>query len=88
MNIIGDKEYKCLRICTTYIETGRPIRNLARHYKCSKSTIGKYLKDYAQDLIPSDMYQQVRNRAKQNKLEVYMLGCSENRYSEQYGSMD
>ena len=88
MTIQGDKEYKCIRICTTYVETGRTVRSLARLYKCSKSTLHNYLCKYAQDLVPYDLFKQVRKRAKQNMAEVYELGCSENRWSDQYGSMD
>lgn len=88
MTIQGDKEYKCLRICTTYVETGRTVRSLAAYYKCSKSTIHNYLMKYAQDNVSYDLYSQVRKRAKQNLAEVYELGCSENRYSDAYGSMD
>ena len=86
--IDGSKEYICERICKTYIETGRTIRSLAEYYGISKSMVGKYLKDYAQDLVPHDLYRKVRARAKQNMSEVYELGCSENRYSDEHGSMD
>ena len=88
MNINGSKEYICERICKTYIETGRTVRSLAKHYDCGKSTIGNYLFKYAKDLVSSDLYRQVRNRAKWNMQEKYELGQSENRYSDCYGSMD
>lgn len=84
----GSKEYICERICTTYVETGRTVRSLAKLYKCSKSTIHNYLHNYALDCVSYDLYRQVQARAKQNLLEVYELGCSENRNSDQYGSMD
>lgn len=88
MTIQGGMEYKCIRICTTYVETGRTVRSLAEYYKCSKSTIHNYLMKYARNFVPYDLFQKVRKRAEQNMLEVYMLGQSENRYSDEYGSMD
>lgn len=87
MNIKGSREYICERICTTYVETGRTVRSLARHYGTSKSTIGYWLKR-ARDLVSYDLYQAVKWRARQNRQEVYELGQSENRYSDSYGSMD
>ena len=88
MNIKGDKEYKCIRICTTYIETGRTIRSLAKLYNCSKTTIHRYLNEYARKLVPYDLYQSVLRRSVENMYERYNLGCSENRYSDELGSMD
>jgi len=88
MNISGSKEYICERICKTYIETGRTVRSLALHYDCGKSTIGNYLFKYAKDLVSSDLYKQVRYRAKGNMEETYYFGASINRYSDEYGSMD
>jgi hypothetical protein len=84
----GSKEYICERICRTYIETGRTVRSLAGLYGCSKSTIHNYLSKYASDCVSYGLNRAVRSRAKQNKLEVYEFGQSENRYSDQYGSMD
>lgn len=84
----GSKEYICERICRTYIETGRTIRSLAKMYGCSKSTIHNYLSNYASDCVNYDLYMAVQRRAKQNMQEVYEFGQSENRYSDQYGSMD
>lgn len=84
----GSKEYICERICTCYVETGRTIRSLAKFYKCSKTTIHNYLHKYAADCVNYDLYQAVKRRAKQNMQEVYELGCSENRNSDAYGSMD
>ena len=88
MNIVGDREYICIRICTAYIETGRTVRSLAKMYECSKSTIHNYLYQYAKDYVNYDMYQSVRARAKQNMLEVYHLGQSENRFSDMHSSLD
>ena len=88
MNINGDKSYICERICRTYIETSRTVRSLAKHYGCSKSTIHNYLTKYASDLVDYSLLQKVRNTARQNMMEVYLYGQSENRYSDQYGSMD
>ena len=88
MTIQGDKEYKCIRICTTYVEKGRTVRSLANVYRCRKSTSGNCLNKYAQDNVPYELFKQVRERAKQNMLEVYELGCSENRLSDAHGSMD
>ena len=88
MNIIGDKAYKCLRICTAYVETGRTIRSLAKQYNCSKTTIGRYLHDYAADLVDYSLYQSVKSRAKQNMKEVYYCGRSENAYSDELSSLD
>ena len=84
----GSKEYICERICRTYVETGRTVRSLALQYKCSKSTIHNYLSMYAKDYLDYDLYKRVRRRATQNRREVYEFGQSENRYSEEYGSMD
>lgn len=88
MNITGSKEYICERICRTYVETGRTCRSLAKLYGCSKSTIGNYLFKYSSDLVPYELYNRVRKRARQNMKEVYYFGCSENRYSDEHGSMD
>lgn len=84
----GSKDYICERICKTYIETGRTIRSLAKFYGCSKSTINNYLNKYARDCVNYDLYSSVKFRANQNMQEVYRLGQSENRYSDQHGSMD
>lgn len=84
----GSKTYVVERICRTYIETGRTVRSLARLYNCSKSSIGRYIKDYAEDNVDRDLYRQVRRRADLNKQEVYEFGCSENRNSDMLGSMD
>ena len=88
MNITGSKEYICERICRTYVETGRTCRSLAKHYGCGKSTIGNYLFRYSADLVPYELRKAVLERARQNKLEFYELGRSENCYSDEYGSMD
>lgn len=84
----SNKEYLCERICRMYIETGRTIRSLATYFHMSKSDVGRYLKNYSSDLVSYDLKSQVEKRAKQNMLEVYQLGCSENRYSDQLGSME
>ena len=84
----GSKEYICERICRAYTETGRTVRSLANLYGCSKSTIHNYLSKYASDCVNYDLNRAVRNRAKQNLQEVYEFGQSENRYSDQNGSMD
>lgn len=84
----GSKEYICERICRTYVETGRTVRSLASFYGCSKSTISNYLFRYAADCVPYELYQAVKRRAKQNMQETYYLGQSENRYSDECGSMD
>lgn len=86
--IKGSMQYKCERICRTYIETGRTMRSLAQQYKCDVHTIYRYLTDYAINYIDYDLYRQVRERAKQNMKEVYYFGQSENRYSDELGSMD
>ena len=88
MKISGSKQYKCLRICTTYISTGRTMQSLADQYKCSKSTIWRYLREYAYEIVDYDMYKAVEDRIKQNKREVYEWGQSINRYSSQLGDMD
>lgn len=84
----GSKAYIVERICRTYVETGRTVRSLARLYNCSKTSIERYINEYAQDTIDRDLYCQVRRRAIQNKQEVYEFGCSENRNSDMLGSMD
>lgn len=86
--IKGSMLYKCERIATTYIETGRTMRSLASQYKCDVHTIHRYLHDYAMKYLSYDVYQQIKARAKQNMQEVYYLGQSENRYSDELGSMD
>lgn len=86
--ISGSMQYKCERICMTYIETGRTIRSLANLYKCSKSTIHNYLFKWAKKYVSYDLYQQVRQRAKQNMQETYYFGKSENSESSAVGSMD
>lgn len=84
----SNKQHLCERICKMYVETGRPIRSLASYFEMSKSSIGRYLKDKASDLVSYDLYNKVMNRAKQNMLEVYELGQSENRYSDAISSME
>lgn len=84
----GSLDYICERIATAYVETGRTMRSLAAEYKCSPATICNYLNKYASNHLSYDLYQRVRNRAKWNMQETYMLGQSENRYSDQLGSMD
>ena len=84
----GSKEYICERICTTYVETGRTIRSLAKLYGCSKSSIGRYINDYARDIVNYDLYDSVKRRAKQNMEEVYQFGQSENKNSDMLGSLD
>lgn len=84
----SNKEYLCERICRMYVETGRTVRSLAQHFHMSKSQVGRYLKNYSSDLIPYDLKQQVESRARQNMIETYQLGCSENRWSDQLGSME
>lgn len=86
--IKGSMQYKCERICTTYIETGRTIRSLAKSYKCSKTTLHNYLSKWAEKYVSYDLYQQVRQRAALNMKETYMFGRSENYDSSQLGSMD
>lgn len=84
----GSMESICERIATTYIETGRTMRSLAKLYKCSSTTICRYLNEYASDHLNYDLYRAVRYRAKLNREEVYEYGQSENRYSDQVGSLD
>lgn len=84
----GSLDAICERIATAYIETGRTMRSLASDYKCSPSTICNYLNKYAADHLPYSMNRQIRNRAKWNMQETYMYGQSENRYSDQVGSLD
>lgn len=84
----GSKEYICERICTTYIETGRTVRSLAKLYGCSKSSIGRYINDYAREIVNYDLYDSVKRRAKQNMEEVYQFGQSENKNSDMLGSLD
>ena len=88
MKIEGSMQYKCERICTTYIETGRTIRSLADFYGCSKSTISNYLGKWAEKYVSYDLYKQARERAKLNMAETYYYGQSENRNSSAVGSMD
>lgn len=88
MKINGSIQYKCERICRTYVETGRTMRDLAKQYKCDVHTIYRYLTDYAYKYVNYNLYLQVRERAKQNMKEVYYFGQSNNRYSSQLGSMD
>lgn len=61
---MGSMETVCERILTTYVDTGRSVRSLAALYRCSKSTIGRYIKDYAEDLVPYSLYKQGRLEAK------------------------
>lgn len=84
----SNKEYLCERICRMYVETGRTIRSLATYFKMSKSELGRYLKNYSSDLVSYDLKSQVEKRAKQNVREVYEFGCSENKYSDEIGSME
>ena len=60
---MGSKAEVCERILTTYIETKRSVRSLARMYGCSKSTVGRYIKQYAMDLMPYSMYEEARKVA-------------------------
>lgn len=55
------------RIVTTYIETGRSVRSLAGLYGCSKSTIGRYINEYAQQEAPHYLYQMARDQAAHNR---------------------
>lgn len=78
---MGSRTSVCERILTTYIETGRSVRDLASYYGCSKSTIGRYIKDYAEEEMSYYMCQQARRQAKQN----LGYGASDNG---EMGSMD
>ena len=84
----GDMTYICERIAKTYIETGRTMRSLAKLYRCSVTSIYRYLKEYSQQYLDWDLYRQVNLRSTLNKQEVYLLGQSENRYSSALGGMD
>lgn len=64
---MGSQEAVCERIITAYIETGRSVRSLASYYGVSKSTIGRYIKDYAAELMPFYVYQNARKQAKWNR---------------------
>ena len=88
MNIKGSKEYKCKRICTMYVETGRTMESLAKYYSCSRSHIGRYLLDYARDYVDYDLFKKVRQRALQNKQEVCWYGKSLNHNSDEIGSLE
>ena len=88
MNIKGSKEYKCKRICTMYVETGRTIESLAKYYDCSKSSIGRYLLDYAIDYVDYDLFKKVRERALQNRREVCWYGKSLKHNSDAIGSLE
>lgn len=78
---MGGKGTVCERIVTTYLETGKSVRDLAKQYGCSKSTIGKYLNEYAYECLPYNVYMQVRRHAKENR----MLGSTG---SDALGSLD
>lgn len=60
---MGSKCEVAERIVTTYLETGRSVRSLATLYGCSKSTIGRYINEYARDLLPYSMYSRARYQA-------------------------
>ncbi|MEG1565385.1 MAG: hypothetical protein RR342_01420 [Bacilli bacterium] len=84
----GSKEYICERICTTYIETGRTMKSLAGLYRCSKTSIHRYLTTYARECVSYDLYKQVQSRIRQNLEERNNFGRSGNCYNDSYGSMD
>lgn len=63
---MGTKSEVVERIITTYIETGRSVRSLAKMYGCSKSTIGRYVCEYARELCPYDLYSKARQVAVRN----------------------
>lgn len=79
---MGGKATVCERILTTYIETGRSIRSLAAFYGCSKSTIGRYIKDYAEDCAPYSLYEQGRDVAQRH------LGKDGANDTDEWGSYD
>ena len=66
LECMGSRAECCERILTTYIETGRSVRSLAKLYGCSKSTIGRYINEYAMEFVPSHMYELARRQAKNN----------------------
>lgn len=78
---MGSMEAVCERIVTTYIETGRSVRSLAQLYGVSKSTIGRYINEYARDNVNYNLFQQARRQAKINRSQ----GADEN---DLMGSMD
>lgn len=84
----ASKEAICERICTTYIETRRTVRSLAALYGCSKSTIHRYLHNYAQDCVSYDLYRSVQTVARDNTEEAWFQGESSNRWSDKVGSYD
>lgn len=78
---MGSKADCVERILTTYVETGRSVRSLASLYGVGKSTIHRYVKDYARNEAPRWLFQQGREVARQNRLG----GASD---SDEYGSLD
>lgn len=78
---MGGKATVCERILTTYIETGRSVRSLAAFYGCSKSTVGRYIKDYAEVEAPYHLYEKARNVAAKHRGE----GAED---TDEWGSLD
>lgn len=78
---MGSKVTCVERILTTYIKTGRSVRSLAEFYGCSKSTIGRYINEYAREEMPYHMYEAARRQAKNN----LGFGAED---TDDYGSMD
>lgn len=79
---MGGMATVCERILSTYIETGRSVRSLAAFYGCSKSTIGRYIKDYAERLAPYELYEKGRNEAEKH------LGKEGANETDEYGEWD
>lgn len=78
---MGSKVSCVERILTTYVETGRSVRSLAAFYGCSKSTIGRYINEYAREEMSYHMYAQARRQARAN----LSRGSND---TDEYGSMD
>lgn len=78
---MGSKVSCVERILTTYVETGRSVRSLAAFYGCSKSTIGRYINEYAREEMSYHMYEQARRQARANLSQ----GSND---TDEYGSMD
>lgn len=78
---MGSRAACCERILMHYIETGQSVRELAAFYGCSKSTIGRYIRDYAQEDVSYSLYEEARRVANRH------LKSGADDFGE-YGSLD
>ncbi|MDD3303940.1 MAG: sporulation transcriptional regulator SpoIIID [Clostridia bacterium] len=72
-NKINTIEDRAKKIAVYVLETGQTVREAAKHFNVSKSTIHKDLSDRLKDISPS-LAKQVQELLKQHKNERHIRG--------------